>query len=128
MSFTCILAVQRFVFEGCSRGLYARELGELFLSRHPLSCACLSISLAPLPPPDVALPISSLSRPSSSCDCARVLSPFSSVLPLSSLRSCLALPLRHRQRLAITFLKREKDPAYCWKILHSVFEKPYIFT
>jgi len=76
VSFMCILAVHRFVFEGCarrSRGLCTRAR-RLFLSRHPLSCARLSLSLFPspslalslslsLPPPFLAFPFD-ISSPS----------------------------------------------------------------
>lgn len=67
MSFTCILVVHRFVFEGCarrSRGLCtrARQHRCLFLSRHPLSCARLSPFLSLLPalsfPPSVFFALS----------------------------------------------------------------------
>lgn len=88
-SFTCILAEHR-VFEGCDDGgsgtheAYARELATcLFLSRHPLSCASLSLPgvslryiLALVPP-----------RPAA----AGVPSPFFRYARLCQVMSCLPL-------------------------------------
>jgi len=72
-SFTCILAVQRFVFEGCSRGLCARARRVISVPTPSFLCLPLSLSLSRFPS---SSSISSLSRPPSSCDRARVPSPF----------------------------------------------------
>lgn len=90
-----------------TRGL--RESSASYFCPDTLFPVPASISLASLPPP-------------TSCDQGAVsLLPFRrTLLPA---RLCLALLLRHHQRLAITFLKRSKDLDYCWKKSKNIYDK-----
>lgn len=101
---------------------------RLFLSRHPLSCACLcpflhatlfvSFALSPfLAFPSDILALTSL-RVLRLCQGAVSLLPFP---PLLFARLCLACRLRHHQRPAITFLKRLKRSGCFARKSHSTF-------
>jgi len=108
---------------------------RLFLSRHPLSCACLcpflhatlfvSFALSPfLAFPSDILALTSL-RVLRLCQGAVSLLPFR---PLLSARLCLACRrLRHHQRPAITFLKHlKRSGRFCKEIAFNV--RTSIFT